>query len=390
MKKSLVLCAACLALLAIPGCKFSSTRKNLSPEQQDTIEKQLSSMTLREKVGQLFCVRPESLDPVFQSSQLGMMEYKMQAVNEETRAFCEKYPVGGITLFSHNIDNPQQIKAFTRDLHTLAGEPLLSIDEEGGRVARIGNNGNFHVPTYASMAAVGATGDPAKARDAGISIGTYLKEYGFDVDFAPVADVNTNPRNIIIGDRAFSDDPAVAAPMVAAYVRGMRDAGIASCLKHFPGHGDTLADTHLGYAFTRKSWEEIDACEMVTFRAGIAAGAPLVMAAHIAAPAVTGSDIPSTLSPGILTDKLRGELGFNGIIITDALEMGAITARYGSGEAAVRALEAGADWLLCPLDYCAAFDAVVEAVGTGRLSEGRLEESLRRIRKLRDSGSSPE
>ena len=349
------------------------------------------SLSLRQKVGQLFIVRPESLEPAIRyDSDAELPPYRLQAVSGGMRQRAERYPVGGVLLYGHNIADPEQLLRFGAELRALPGAPLLCIDEEGGRVSRIARNPAFDVPRYDSAAALAAGGAPQAAYDAAFAIGSYLKRYGLDIDFAPVADVNTNPRNIIIGDRAFSDDPAVAAPMVAAYVRGMRDAGIASCLKHFPGHGDTLADTHLGYAFTRKNWEEIDACEMVTFRAGIAAGAPLVMAAHIAAPAVTGSDIPSTLAPGILTGKLRGELGFDGIIITDALEMGAITARYGSGEAAVRALEAGADWLLCPLDYCAAFDAVVEAVGTGRLSEGRLEESLGRIRKLRDSGSSPE
>ena len=349
------------------------------------------ALSLRQKVGQLFIVRPESLEPAIRyDSDAELPPYRLQAVSGGMRQRAERYPVGGVLLYGHNIADPEQLLRFGAELRALPGAPLLCIDEEGGRVSRIARNPAFDVPRYDSAAALAAGGAPQDAYDAAFAIGSYLKRYGLDIDFAPVADVNTNPRNIIIGDRAFSDDPAVAAPMVAAYVRGMRDAGIASCLKHFPGHGDTLADTHLGYAFTRKSWEEIDACEMVTFRAGIAAGAPLVMAAHIAAPVVTGSDIPSTLSPGILTDKLRGELGFDGIIITDALEMGAITARYGSGEAAVRALEAGADWLLCPLDYCAAFGAVVEAVGTGRLSERRLEESLGRIRKLRDSGSSPE
>ena len=383
MKKSLVLCAACLALLAIPGCKFSSTRKNLSPEQQDTIEKQLSSMTLREKVGQLFCVRPESLDPVFQSSQLGMMEYKMQAVNEETRAFCEKYPVGGITLFSHNIDNPLQIKAFTRDLHTLAGEPLLSIDEEGGRVARIGNNGNFHVPTYASMAAVGATGDPAKARDAGISIGKYLKEYGFDVDFAPVADVNTNPKNIVIGDRAFSDNPKVAAPMVVKFLEGLEEAGIVACVKHFPGHGDTVGDSHHEYVQSDKTWEEILACEMITFKAAIKAGAPMIMSAHVAVPNVTGDNLPATLSHFMLTEKLRDELGFEGVIITDAMGMKAVSDRYSSGESAVLTLKAGADIVLMPENLPEAFDAVVAAVEDGTLPEERIDESVRRVLALK-------
>lgn len=341
-------------------------------------------MTLREKVGQLFIVRPESLEPAIRyASDAELPPYRLQAVSDGMRARAERYPAGGVLLYGHNIADPAQLERFGAALRALPGAPLLCIDEEGGRVSRIAGNAAFDVPRFESAAAI-AAGGPQAAYDAAFAIGSYLHRYGLDIDFAPVADVNTNPRNVIIGTRAFSDDPAVAAPLVAAYVRGLSDAGIAGCLKHFPGHGDTHADTHLGYAFTRKDWTRMAGCEMVSFRAGIAAGAPLVMAAHIAAPAVTGSDIPATLSAAILTDKLRGELGFEGIIITDALEMGAISRRYGSGEAAVRSFEAGADWLLCPLDYCAAFDAVAEAVGSGRIPPERLDASLSRIFSLRD------
>ena len=340
-------------------------------------------MSLREKVGQLFIVRPESLEPAIRyASDAELPPYRLQAVSDGMRRRAADYPVGGVLLYGHNIDGPEQLKVFIRDLKALPGAPLLCIDEEGGRVSRLANNPAFDVPRYESAAAMAAAG-PEATYDAARAIGGYLKQYGFDIDFAPVADVNTNPKNIIIGTRAFSDDPKHAAPLVAAYVRGLQDAGVTACLKHFPGHGDTLADTHLGYAFTRKSWQQMAACEMVSFREGIRAGARLVMAAHIAAPAVTGSDVPSTLSPVILTEKLRGELGFDGAVITDALEMGAITRQYGSGEAAVRALQAGADLLLCPLDLCAAFDAVAGAVQAGILPEARLDESIRRLSLIR-------
>ena len=340
-------------------------------------------MSLREKVGQLFIVRPESLEPAIRyDSDAELPPYKLQAVSEGMRRRAAEYPVGGVLLYGHNITDPAQLKRFVRDLKALPGAPLLCIDEEGGRVSRLANNPAFDVPRYESATAMAAAG-PEATYEAARAIGGYLKRYGFDIDFAPVADVNTNPENIIIGTRAFSDNPRHAAPLVAACVRGLQDAGVTACLKHFPGHGDTLADTHLGFAFTRKTWQQMTACEMVSFREGIRAGARLIMAAHIAAPAVTGTDVPSTLSPVILTEKLRGELGFDGVIITDALEMGAITRQYGSGEAAVRALQAGADLLLCPLDLCAAFDAVVNAIRAGVLSEARLEESLSRIRSLR-------
>ena len=343
----------------------------------------MESLTLRKKVGQLFIVRPESLEPAIRyASDAELPPYRLQAVSDGMRERAREYPVGGVLLYGHNILDESQLRCFVRDLRTLPGAPLLCIDEEGGRVSRLAANPAFDVPRYESMAAV-AAGGPQAARDAAYNIGTYLRRYGFDIDFAPVADVNTNPDNIVIGTRAFSDNPAVAAPLVAAYVRGLAETGVHGCLKHFPGHGDTHTDTHFDFAASAKSWEEMLACEMVSFRAGIDAGAPLVMAAHVAAPAVTGGDLPATLSRTLLTDKLRGELGFTGVIITDALEMGAITRRFGSGEAAVLALEAGADFLLCPLDYCAAFDAVVAAVGSGRITEARIDDSLRRISRLR-------
>ena len=383
MNKTFVLLAACLAFLAVPGCKSAPKKNVLTPEQENAIEAQLSQMSLREKVGQLFCVRPESLDPVFQSSAMGMMAYHMPAVNEETKAFARQYPVGGVTLFSHNIDNPEQLKAFTRDLHALAGAPLLSIDEEGGRVARIGNNDNFDVPVYASMAAVGATGDPSKAFEAGVAIGTYLKEYGFDIDFAPDADVNTNPKNIVIGDRAFSNDPKAAAPMVVKFMEGLHKVGVGSCIKHFPGHGDTTGDSHKEYVQTDKTWEELLNCEMVTFKAAIKAGAPMIMSAHVALPNATGDNLPATLSSFILQDKLRKELGYQGIIITDAMGMKAISDRYSSGESAVMTLQAGADIVLMPENLPEAFEAVLAAVEDGTLPEARIDESVRRVLALK-------
>ena len=343
----------------------------------------MESLTLREKVGQLFIVRPESLEPAIRyASDAELPPYRLQAVSDGMRERAREYPAGGVLLYGHNILDESQLRSFIRDLRALPGAPLLCIDEEGGRVSRLAGNPAFDVPHYGSMAAV-AAGGPQAARDAAYSIGSYLRKYGFDIDFAPVADVNTNPDNIVIGTRAFSDEPAVAAPLVAAYVRGLAETGVHGCLKHFPGHGDTRADTHLGFASTRKDWAEIDGCEMLPFRAGIEAGAPLVMAAHIAAPAVTGTDAPATLSPTLLRDKLRGELGFTGAVITDALEMGAIRQRYGSAEAAVAALRSGADLLLCPLDYCAAFDGVMDAVRTGTLTEARIDESLRHISALK-------
>ena len=347
----------------------------------DEVEALLQKMTLREKVGQLFYVRLESLDPSIEwTTYDDLTRMNILKVTENMKRTNENYPVGGIILYAWNIDNETQLASIITDIRTLNGSPLLCIDEEGGRVARIANNPNFNVKKYESMAAIGATGDPQNAYECGNTIGTYLKRYGFDIDFAPVADVNTNPENVIIGARAFSDDPAVAAPMVTNYLQGLKDAGITGCIKHFPGHGDTKADTHFGYASTQKTWEEMMNCEMVTFRAGIQWGCQLIMTAHIGAPNVTGSDVPSTMSPIILQDKLRGELGYQNIIITDGMEMGAITQQYTS---AVGSIKAGVDIVLGPRYFIEAFDAVMAAVNNGTISEERINQSVRRILKLK-------
>lgn len=350
----------------------------------DEVEEQLQKMTLREKVGQLFFIRPEALDTTIHwNAYADLMPLELQAVNDCMRGVNEKYPVGGIILYAWNIKDEAQLAQFMPQLKALNGQPLMCIDEEGGRVARIANNDNFHVQKYVSMESIGNTGDPKNAYACGNTIGTYLNQYGFDIDFAPVADVNTNPENIVIGARAFSGDPAVAAPMVTNYLQGLKDAGITGCVKHFPGHGDTKADTHLGYAQTQKTWPEMLNCEIITFRAGIQWGCQLIMTAHISAPNVTGEDIPSTMSSVILQDKLRGELGYQNIIVTDAMDMGAITQQYSIDKAAVGCIQAGADIVLCPKNFLVAFDAVVAAVENGTISEARLDQSVRRILKIK-------
>ncbi len=343
----------------------------------DAVEAKLTSMTLREKVGQLFVVRPEALD--FEKASGGT------ALTDAMRQHLAEYPVGGIALFRQNITDAGQMTALIEDYQNASSTGLLvTVDEEGGTVARLANHKAFDLPKYESAAAIGATGDPEQARAMGRTIGGYLKPYGFNLDFAPVADVNSNPKNPVIGKRAFSSDPEVAAAMVAAAVEGFHESGMLCTLKHFPGHGDTGEDSHYGTATTAKTWEAMQAVEMRPFEAGIAAGADVVMAAHITTPNATSDGLPASLSYTMLTERLRGELGFTGVICTDALEMKAISSHYAPADAAVAALNAGADILLMPADLRAAFDGVVNAVETGAVAEERLNESVRRILTLKE------
>lgn len=348
----------------------------------------MAAMTLEEKVGQVFVIMPEALLPETQNVKLTSLELDgVLSVTDGMRENYARYPAGGFILFGRNISTAPLLRSFTSELHALGTvRPFVYIDEEGGTVARIGNSGTISVPQFGNMQSIADTGDPDNAYNAGAQIGGYLAEYGIDLDFAPVADVNTNPDNPVIGKRAFGSDPELAGEMVAAVIRGLHSAGVGSCIKHFPGHGDTKTDSHTGYAETLKTWDEIKACEMLPFRAGIDAGTDMVMAAHIAVPAVIGDGTPSTLSYTMLTEKLRGELGYNGVIITDSMMMAAVADKYTSSQAAVAAFKAGADIILMPNDYAAAFNGLLDAVRSGEITEARLNASVERILRMKWNG----
>jgi beta-N-acetylhexosaminidase len=348
-------------------------------------------MTLWEKVGQLLMIQDYTV--------LGKHTF---TVNSTLRQEFQDYPCGGYILKAENVQSPSQLTKFTADLHDLADYPLLTIDEEGGRVARIGLGGsgqqyaaNFGeiCTTNASRQAetVGKTGNSANAYASGNYIGTYLRNFGLDVNLAPVADVNSNPNNPVINNRSFGSDPILVANMVVQYLHGLQDAGVEGCLKHFPGHGDTGTDSHTGYTVSNKTWNQMLACEIVPFRRGIENEAKMIMTAHITLPYVMPSNavVPSTLSYFILHNKLRQELGFQGVIITDSMGMGAITKYYSRSEAAILALKAGCDILLGPAnnvsEYETVYNAIYNAVLSGEIPESRIDESVDRILALKRS-----
>ena len=334
------------------------------------------ALTLEEKIGQLFIIRPDALDLTLPQESIN--DAKADGVTMLTDAMRETlqaYPVGGICQFGKNITDPEQLAQFNADLQAASRTPLfIAVDEEGGAVARLANHPAFDLPQYESAAAVGASGDPADACAMGQTIGAYLKEYGFNMDFAPDADVNTNPDNPIIGTRAFSSDAATAAEMAAAAADGLRTSGILPTLKHFPGHGDTAEDSHTALAVTYKTLDELQACELLPFAADT--GLHAVMVGHIAAPNVTGDGTPATLSPQLVALIPDAE---NTLIVTDSLAMDAITAAYTPGEAAVQAFQAGCDVLLMPNSLPEAYAAVLEAVQNGTISEERLDRSVNKI-----------
>ena len=340
-------------------------------------EKVLFTMNLEQKIGQLFIVRPEALSG---SSCTVRMTDAMK------KAMDKRMPCGFI-MFDGNIKDPDQIKAFNEELHMAAyahgSLPLLiAVDEEGGLVARLANNKNFSVKSFDSMLSIGETGDTVQAFKAGIAIGNYLKEYGFDLDLAPVADCFTNPDNKVIGDRSFGSDPELVSEMVGECIDGLHSKGIKVSIKHYPGHGDTESDSHTGAVVTNRSWDELKARELIPFIKNMSK-TDMIMTAHIVSKGVTKDGLPATLSPVMINDKLRGELGYDGVVITDSMEMGAISSEFSEEEAVLMAIEAGCDVILCPGNYNKAYEAVLKAVKSGRISEERIDESVLRIIRMK-------
>ena len=339
------------------------------------IDNILKEMSLDDKVSQLFFVTPESLTGVEVAIQAG----------DATKNALSEYAVGGIILFSQNIQGEEQLKTMLSNLHAYSRYPLFTgVDEEGGTlVARIANSGTIFVPTFPDMQEIGNTGDPQQAYEVGSTIGNYLNDLGFNVDFAPVADVATNPDNPIIGVRSFCSDAALVSQMVAKEVEGMQSQGVSSAIKHFPGHGDTAEDSHAEAAVSYKTIEELRGTEFLPFSAGIEAGTDMVMVGHIAVPNILGNYTPSTLSEQMITGYLREELGYDGIVITDSMRMGAIVNYYDPAQAAVMVLQAGGDMILMPEDFISARQAVLDAVTNNVLTEERIDESLRRIYRVK-------
>lgn len=376
MKKIPLLLSA-LCLLTFAACSAAPAETAAAAAPTPTPAPVTADMlTLEQKVGQLFIVRPDALDLTLSQETINDAHADgVTAMTNDMRKILQQYPVGGICQFGKNIESPSQLARFNADLQAASATPLLiAVDEEGGLIARLANNDAFNLPRYASAAAVGASGDPADAREMGQTIGSYLKTYGFNMDFAPDADVNTNPDNPIIGERAFSSDAATAAQMAAAAADGLRENGILPTLKHFPGHGDTAEDSHTDLAVTYKTHEELENCELLPFAADT--GLHAVMVGHIAAPNVTGDMTPATLSPTLIGMIPDAE---NALIVTDSLAMDAITAAYTPGEAAVLAIQAGCDVLLMPNSLPEAYAAVLDAVQNGTISEARLDQSVNKI-----------
>lgn len=371
MKKLLALLLAGCLSFGLGACKEQTETAETPPKTEaeikaETIQTIIDDMTPAEKAGQLLMAD-------FRQNTDGT---GMTALSAEAKEAISAYHIGGVILFVENLDTAEQTKQLTADLQAAADLPLfIGIDEEGGLVSRLDKSNIPHEP-------IPAAAEIEDAAAVGQIIGEELAELGINVDFAPVADVNTNPDNPVIGTRAFSSDPKEAAEQVGGFIRAMQKTGVSACAKHFPGHGDTAMDSHKGETYVEHDMERLQTVEFVPFREAIAANVDFIMAGHIQTPNATTDGMPASLSPELL-GILRQELGFTGIIITDAMNMGAIVEPYGAGESTVLAVQAGVDIVLMLADLQKAAESLTEAIESGEISADRVKESLTRILSLK-------
>ncbi len=373
--------AAATGVVAVPGAAQAS-----GTSTDSRLKRLIARMSLEEKVGQLFVMRvyghsataPDQAD----------IDANLDEIGVRTAAeLISTYHVGGIIYFTwaHNTRDPHQIADLSNGIQRAGlAQPtpvplLVSTDQEHGIVCRVGEPATL----LPGAMALGAGGSRSDTREAARIAGAELAALGINQNYAPDADVNVNPANPVIGVRSFGSDPQSVADLVAAQVKGYQGAGVASTAKHFPGHGDTSTDSHTGLPsilHTRQEWAELDA---PPFRAAVAAGIDSIMTAHIVVPALDPSEDPATLSRPILTGILREELGYDGVVVTDSLGMEGVRTKYGDERVPVLALQAGVDQLLNPPDLSVAWNAVLQAVRSGEITEARIEESILRILRLK-------
>lgn len=352
----------------------------IHPQPEGWAERTLAELTLEEKVGQL--MMPWVLGDFAPEGSTG---------HDRVVRYLEELKVGGVIM---SVGTPTEVAAKVNDFQRRARLPLLvAADLETGAGFRMW--GAVYMPgpielggatNFPSLMAVGATGSDRWAYEMGRITAVEARAVGIHTPFAPVLDVNNNPQNPIINVRSFGEDPALVGRLGASFVRGLQDHGAIATGKHFPGHGDTGVDSHVALPTIRASRERMDSLELRPFREAVAAGMGGIMTAHITVPSLNGGNgEPATLSPRVLTEVLRGELGFHGLIFTDAMDMAAISGRLGSGEAAVRALLAGADVILMPASVEQAVSGILDAVRSGRIPMERLDDTVLRLLRAKES-----
>ena len=366
MKKLLLIL---VVMLLISGCEVKEQNHPNDEVERDKIMEQLNSLTLDEKIGQML-----------------MVSYRSTEADDNLISVLNDVKPGGFIMFSENFESYTQVQKFLNDINATSDIPMfISVDQEGGRVQRLKNLTDREVTIVPAMSELGATNDEALSYEVGRVMGEELGVFGINMDFAPVLDIYSNPNNTVIGNRSFGTNAQTVSKMALSFAKGLKSTGVIPVYKHFPGHGDTATDSHYALPVITKTKEELMRLELKPFIDAINDKAEVIMIGHLAIPNIIGDDTPASLSKVLITDFLKEELGYDGLVITDALNMGALTNNYSQKEIYTMAINAGVDILLMPSPARDALKIIKEAVLNGDISEEQIDKSVEKILRLKDS-----
>lgn len=348
--------------------KEDTTINKQLPEEENKIDKLLKEMTLEEKIGQMMII-----------------DYRKPAINEELTNILKTVKPGGFIFFTENFTSYKQSQELINNITKYADIPLfLTTDQEGGRINRFKNIKDIKLPVIPSMYEVGLKNDVNYTYQTGTQIANELKLFGLNMDMAPVADIYSNPNNTVIGDRSFGKTSEIVSLMSTTLAKSLRDASMIPVYKHFPGHGDTSTDSHQDLPIITKTKQELLELELVPFKEAIKNNAEVIMVGHLALPNITGNNIPASLSKTIVTDLLKNELNYQNLVITDALNMKAITNNYTDKEIYERAINAGVDILLMPNNPIESINEIKELIKEGKIKEEQINTSVKKILELKE------
>lgn len=368
MKRGLKCLLLILVISLLVSCGYKKDKDKLDTTSlEERIKKQVSQMTLREKIGQMLIV-----------------SYRSTVADNNLISILNDVKPGGFILFSENFESYEQTKKFISDVNATSDIPMIwSIDQEGGKVQRLKKLSDKEVTLLPNMYSVGATKNMELAKEIGRVTGEELAVFGINMDFAPVADIYSNPNNTVIGKRSFGNDYQLVSDMSLAFAQGLESVGVIPVYKHFPGHGDTSVDSHYALPVINKTKKQLMDMELKPFINAINNDAKVIMIGHLAVPQITGDNTPASLSQAVVTDLLKKELGYDGLVVTDALNMGALTNSYSKDEIYVRAINAGVDLLLMASPARDAVASIEKAVNNGQISEKKIDESVTKILLLK-------
>ncbi len=371
MKKILKLCSLTFIIIVLSACfKNDTTNYNNNKDTKNHINdasKIVNSMTIDEKIGQLFIIH-----------------YNKPEITEEFKHILETVKPGGFTLFNENIKTYEQTTKLIKDINSTAKIPMfISIDQEGGRVQRLKSMPGMNIINIPSMSKIGESNDENQAYNTGITIANDLKKFSINMNFAPVIDIYLNPKNTVIGDRSFGNNAETVSKMGLSLANALKNNNIIPVYKHFPGHGNTEKDSHVEIPIITKTKEELYQDELIPFKNAISNNADIIMVGHLALPKITNDYTPASLSKQVVTDLLKNELGYKNLIITDALNMKAITNNYSEKQIYELAINAGVDILLMPNDPILAFNSIKKSLEEGTINETTITKSVEKIIALK-------